>query len=207
MGRKVLQVFEGCGHIASNINGWRNFVLLFFAIALVLGAMETTMGVEVVHNESFVMVNQPVAKAGHGGGHGGHGETPPENFVVMDLFAELFHFELGGFWVKITELKPKVLHIQELYLKGDKHKAYAKSLGVATEVILLGFFVEHFGIAELFVSAMSFSDFWVPQLGLSLVGVMLSTKAAIVIDEIVEEAVEEKYHKLQQVAKPTTTHH
>jgi hypothetical protein len=145
----------------------------------------------------------PSNKGGHGGGHGG---TPPENFVIMDLVVELFHFEIGGIWVKITELKPKVLHIQDLYLKGEKYTAYAKSLGVASEVILLGFFIEHFGVAETFISAMSFSDYWVAQLAVSMVGVMLSTKAAIFIAEAIEEAAEEKYHKLNHANKSKPQH-
>lgn len=169
-------------------------MLLLITITLILGLMGTITQAN-VHATTPTTINKPANKAGHGGGHGGHGETPPENFVVMDLIVELFHFELGGLWVKITELKPKVLHIQELYLKGDKHKAYAKSLGVSTEVIVLGFMIEHFGIAELFISAMMFSDYWLAELAMSMIGVMLSTKAAVVIAETVEEAVEEKYHQ------------
>lgn len=176
-------------------------MLLF--IVLVLGLTSTVNGANIPETAPTT-ANKAANKAGHGGGHG---ETPPEHFVVMDLVVELFHFEIGGLWVKITELKPKVLHIQELYLKGDKHKAYAKSLGVSTEVILLGFFIEHFGIAELFISAMSFSEYWLAQLAMSMVGVMLSTKAAVVVAETVEEAVEEKYHKSTHTTKPATSPH
>ncbi|KOR29367.1 hypothetical protein TI04_08820 [Achromatium sp. WMS2] len=133
-------------------------------------------------------------QAGHGGHGGGHGEeTPPEHFVVLDLIAEALEASIFGLWVKITELKPKIEHIQQLYRQGEKNKALAKALGVSTEVILIGFFIETLGVPETFIMAMSFTDNWWLQLAHSFGGVFVSTKAATIIAEHVEEAVEEKY--------------
>ncbi|KOR32049.1 hypothetical protein TI05_09755 [Achromatium sp. WMS3] len=137
----------------------------------------------------------------------GHGGTPPEHFLILDLLAESVHSSVGMLWIKITELRPKFEYIRKLYEQGDKNKAFAISLGVATEVVLLGFFVEAFGIAELFIGALAFSDDWIFHMLLSLVGVNLSTKAAVIIAETVEAAVEEKYkHQKPKTTTPSSQH-
>lgn len=125
--------------------------------------------------------------------HGGKEETAPETFVVLDLFAEALEASFAGIGIKIAELKPKVEHVNMLYDNGERHKAFAKVLGISTEVILLGFFIETFGVGELFLSAMSFSGNWLTQLAQSTVGILLSTKVALLAGEKVEEATEEKY--------------
>lgn len=176
--------------------------MLLLVLALILELMGMAVYADVHAETAVVVVDKPANKSEHGGGHGG---TPPEHFVFMELFTELIHLEIGGIWVKITELKPKVLHIQDLYRKGEKHEAYAKSLGISTEVITLGFLIEHFGVPELFISAITFSENWLWHLALSMAGVMLSTKAAVVIAETVEEAVEEKYQKDGHKTQPATS--
>lgn len=131
------------------------------------------------------------APAGHGGG--GHEETAPETFVVLDLFSEVFEASVAGIGVKVAELKPKVEHINELYQHGEKHKAFAQVLGISTELVVLGFCIETFGIGDLFMSALSFGGNWALQMAQSTVGIMASTKVALVAGEKVEEATEEKY--------------
>lgn len=127
-------------------------------------------------------------------GHGGEaGETAPETFVVLDLFSEALEASVAGVGIKIAELKPKVEHINELYHDGEKHKAFAQILGISTELVVLGFFIETFGVADMFVSALSFSGNWMSQLALSTAGVMGSTKVALIAGEKVEEATEEKF--------------
>ncbi|KOR29906.1 hypothetical protein TI03_01055 [Achromatium sp. WMS1] len=169
------------------------WLLIVFMIAVVLTA-NTAKSSPVVSDSSIQLSHnsEEIANSGHGGGHGHHG-TPPEHFLILDLLAEAVHSSVGMLWIKVTELKPKFEYIRQLYENGEKTKALATSLGVATEVVLLGFFVEAFGIAELFIGALSFSDDWIFHMALSLVGVNLSTKAAVAIAEGVEEAVEEKY--------------
>ncbi len=143
----------------------------------------------------------PVRAGDHGGGHGapaghgggGHEETAPETFVVLDLFSEVLEASVAGIGIKIAELKPKVEHINDLYTHGHKHKAFAQVLGISTELVVLGFCIETFGIGELFVSALSFGGNWAVQMAQSTVGIMASTKVALVAGEKVEEATEEKF--------------
>ncbi|CAK0769601.1 hypothetical protein CCP3SC5AM1_600012 [Gammaproteobacteria bacterium] len=125
-------------------------------------------------------------------------ETPPETFVFLDFFSEMLETSFGGVGVKIAELTPKVQHVNEMYQHGEKHRAFAKALGIATEVVLIGFFVETFGIGEMFISAISFQDNWPLLMGQSMLGVMLSTKVALFLGEQVEEAAEHQYeHDVQ----------
>ncbi|MEI7609571.1 MAG: hypothetical protein WCJ64_19500 [Rhodospirillaceae bacterium] len=139
------------------------------------------------------------APAGHGGGKE---ETAPETYVVLDLFSEMFEASVAGVGVKIAELKPKVEHINELYKHGEKHKAFAQVLGISTELVVLGFCIETFGIGDLFMSALSFGGNWAIQLAQSTVGVMASTKVALLAGEKVEEATEEKYeHAIHREAR------
>jgi hypothetical protein len=143
--------------------------------------------------------------------HGeGKKEPAPEAFVVLDLFSEALEASVAGVGVKVTELKPKVEHIHELYQNGEKHKAFVKTLGVSTEVVLLGFFIETFGVGELFISALSFSGNWLLQLAQSAGGIMASSKVALIVGEKVEEAAEEKYEHVmhaEALAKPGGSHH
>ena len=153
---------------------------------------------------AVVLGTAPALAGGHGApaGHGGKEETAPETFVVLDLFSEMFEASVAGVGVKIAELKPKVEHINELYKHGEKHKAFAQVLGISTELVVLGFCIETFGIGDLFMSALSFSGNWAIQLAQSTVGVMASTKVALVAGEKVEEATEEKYeHAIRQEAR------
>ena len=130
----------------------------------------------------------------HHEGHGEGGKEPaPETFVILDLFSEALESSVAGLGVKVTELKSKAEHIRELYRNGEKHKAFAKTLGTSTEVVLLGFMIEAFGIGEMFISALSFSGNWLMQLAQSLGGVAISTKVALLAGEHVEEATIEKY--------------
>ena len=151
------------------------------------------------------------AASGHGGHEGGHeggGETAPETFVVLDLFSEALEASVAGIGIKIAELKPKVEHINELYHDGRKHQAFAQVLGISTEVVVLGFFIETFGIGDLFVSALSFTGNWAMQMAQSTVGVMASTKVALFAGEKVEEATEEKYeHAIHAEAHATHATH
>jgi len=128
-----------------------------------------------------------------GAGHDGKEEPAPETFVVLDLFAEALEASFAGIGIKIAELKPKVEHVNTLYGNGERHKAFAKVLGISTEIILLGFFIETFGVGEMFLSALSFSGNWVMQMAQSTVGILVSTKVALLAGEKVEEATEEKY--------------
>ncbi|MEI6986327.1 MAG: hypothetical protein WCK65_09365 [Rhodospirillaceae bacterium] len=112
---------------------------------------------------------------------------------MLDLFSEMLEASVAGVGIKIAELKPKVEHINELYHNGEKHKALALCLGVSTEVVLLGLLIETFGIAELFISALSFPGDWAIMMAQSTAGIMLSTKVALIAGEKVEEATEEKY--------------
>ncbi|MEI8393832.1 MAG: hypothetical protein WCF85_03785 [Rhodospirillaceae bacterium] len=143
------------------------------------------------------------AAAAHGGGHGGEAEeTAPETFVVLDLFSEALEASVAGIGIKIAELKPKVEHVNELYNNGEHHKALAKTLGISTELVLLGFLIETLGVGELFVSALSFSGNWIFQLAQSTAGILASTKVALFAGEKVEEATEEKYeHDIHAEAK------
>jgi|GEM_PF-2898771 len=154
---------------------------------------------------------------GHGEGHKeGEEETPPETFVVLDLFSEALEASFAGIGVKFVELKPKVEDVNQMYHNGEKHKALAKALGISTEVVLLGFFVEAFGIGEMFISALSFSNDWLLLFAQSTVGILASTKVALIAGEKVEEAVEERYEedviaesggKLTHGAHATGAHH
>ncbi len=126
---------------------------------------------------------------------GGHDEAAPETFVILDLFSEALEASVAGVGVQIVELKPKVEHVNAMYQNGEKHKAFAKALGISTEVVLLGVFIETFGIGEMFVSALSFPSDWLTLMVQSVVGVMLSTKVALFAGEKVEEATEERYKK------------
>ena len=142
-------------------------------------------------------------EAGHDGGHAGAEETAPEAFVVLDLFSEALEASFAGIGIKIAELKPKVEHVNELYDHGERHKAFAKVLGISTEVVLLGFLIETFGVGDLFLSALSFSGNWLMQMAQSTAGILVSTKVALFAGEKVEEATEEKYeHAIQLEAKP-----
>jgi len=149
------------------------------------------------------------AAAGEHGGHAGPEETAPETFVVLDLFSEALEASFAGIGIKIAELKPKVEHVNQLYDNGEKHKAFAKVLGISTELVLLGFFIETFGVGELFISALSFSGNWMMQMAQSTAGVLLSTKVALLAGEKVEEATEEKYehaiHAEARAKKPAGT--
>ncbi|CAK0773937.1 conserved hypothetical protein [Gammaproteobacteria bacterium] len=144
---------------------------------------------------------------GHGKGHeGAEEETPPETFVVLDLFSEALEASFAGVGVKFAELKPKVEGVNQMYHNGEKHKALAKALGISTEVVLLGFFVEALGIGEMFISALSFSNDWLLLFAQSTVGILASTKVALIAGEKVEEAVEERYEEdviAESGAKPT----
>lgn len=165
---------------------------------------------------------RPAVAGDHGGGHAapahgeGHGEgkeeTAPETFVVLDLFSEALEASVAGIGIKLAELKPKVEHVNELYHQGQRHKAFAQLLGISTEVVLVGFFIETFGVGEMFISALSFSGNWAWQMAQSAAGVMASTKVALLAGEKVEEAVEEKYeHAIHAEAKsnhaPAATAH
>ena len=153
--------------------------------------------------------------AGEHGGHGapaGHGgakeEAAPETFVVMDLFSEALEASVAGIGIKIAELKPKVEHINELYKHGEKHKAFAQVLGISTELVVLGFCIETFGIGDLFMSALSFGGNWAIQMAQSTVGIMASTKVALLAGEKVEEATEEKYeHAIHSEARAKSGGH
>ena len=146
------------------------------------------------------------APAGHGGG--GHEEAAPETFVVLDLFSEALEASVAGVGIKIAELKPKVEHINDLYKHGEKHKAYAQILGISTELVVLGFCIETFGIGDLFMSGLSFGANWAWQLAQSAAGVMASTKVALVAGEKVEEATEEKFeHAIHTEARARTSSH
>ncbi|MEI8397323.1 MAG: hypothetical protein WCF85_21590 [Rhodospirillaceae bacterium] len=158
----------------------------------------------------------PVRAEGHGNGHGapaGHGgggqeEAAPETFVVLDLFSEALEASVAGIGVKIAELKPKVEHINDLYRRGEKHKAFAQVLGISTEVVVLGFCIETFGIGELFLSALSFGGNWALQIAQSTVGIMASTKVAMLAGEKVEEATEEKFeHAIHAEARSRVKSH
>jgi hypothetical protein len=148
---------------------------------------------------SYTHSSTPAGHAGGGHSAGAHGEqgghgTPPETFAILDLFAEALEATFGGVWIKLTELRPKVEHIRELYRTGQRGQAFAKGLGVATEVVLIGFFMQAFGIGEMFIAGVSFSDGWFAQFAQSIIGVGISVKAAVIAAEYVEEAVEEKHH-------------
>lgn len=146
----------------------------------------------------------------HAGEHDAHGEeTRPETFIVLDLFSEALEASVAGVGVKITELKPKVQDVHKMYEKGEKHRALAKVLGVSTEIILVGFFIETFGIGETFIAALSFSGDWLLQLAQSTISILASSKVALLAGEKVEEAVEHKYAaaiRSESVAKPQTPH-
>ena len=148
------------------------------------------------------------APHGAAGGHDGAEETAPETFVVLDLFGEALEAGVIGIGVKIAELKPKVEHINMLYGNGPRHEAFTKVLGISTEVVLLGFLIETFGIGELFVSALSFSSGWAAQFAQSTAGIMISTKASLLAGEKVEEAAAEKYeHEIHAEASARRATH
>ena len=164
---------------------------------MVAGALVLAVGVAPVRADDHGAHH--AAPAGHGGGGK---EAAPETFVVLDLFSEALEASVAGVGIKVAELKPKVEHINELYKHGEKHKAFAQVLGISTELVVLGFCIETFGIGDLFVSALSFGSNWAIQMAQSTVGVMASTKVALVAGEKVEEATEEKYeHAIRQEAR------
>ncbi|CAK0763243.1 conserved hypothetical protein [Gammaproteobacteria bacterium] len=184
------------------IGVWGMMVLLlvlvfgFFGGNLPVGNHAEIQHIETPHDGIPVAPQHSVAgaPAHHGGGEGEEGEeTPPETFVILDFFSEALEASVAGIGVKIVELKPKVEHVNEMYNHGEKHKAFAKSLGIATEVVMMGFFLETFGIGEMFISALSFQDNWLASFAGSAIGVMSSTKAALLLGEKVEEAAEHQY--------------
>jgi hypothetical protein len=136
---------------------------------------------------------QATAKHGPRGHEERSKETPPETYAVLDLFSEALEASTAGIGVKITELKSKAEDIQKLYRSGNKHQALAKTLGTTTEVVVLGFLIETFGLGEMFVSALSLSSNWLLQLVQSIGGILLSSKAAVAAGDKIEEAVERKY--------------
>ena len=143
-------------------------------------------------------------------GHHGEGEkeaeeTPPETFVVLDLFSEALEASVAGVGVKLVELKPKVEHVSDMYQNGEKHKAFSKALGISTELVMLGVFIETFGISDLFVSALSFPSDWMMLMARSSIGVMLSTKVALLAGEKVEEATMEHYKEDVDAESKTST--
>jgi hypothetical protein len=155
---------------------------------------------------SSALANGPVAGGHHPPGHEEEG-TAPEAFVVLDLFTEVLEASAAGIGVKLVELKPKIEHISDLYQRGEEHKALAMALGISTEMVLLGFFIEIFGIGEMFVSALSLADTWMIDLAKAAAGVALSTKVALLAGEKVEEATEEKYqHAIRAEANAARSH-
>ena len=158
-------------------------IILILGILIVIAHYDGTTSQEPI---------QPSASTHHQAGHAAE-ETPPETFVLLELFSEALESHIGGIGVKIAELQPKVEHIQTMYQEGEKHKAFAKALGIATEVIMIGFLIETFGIGELFIASLSFQENWLSLMAQSMVGIMLSTKIALFIGEKVEEAAEHRY--------------
>lgn len=174
--------------------------LLLFT--LVLGFVESAASAEERHEGAMHTMGEAIK----GGVEGGEAATP-ETFAVLDLFSEALEASVAGVGVKISELGPKIANIRDLYQNGDNNKAFAKALGVSTEIVMLGFFIEAFGIGDAFVSALSFSGDWISQLVQSVGGVMLSTKAASGISERVEEAAEAKYEHAAHATQTTTSPH
>ena len=121
-------------------------------------------------------------------------ELAPEAYIAMDLATEAFESSPAGIGVKIAELKPKVEHIHELYNTGHKNEAIAKILGISTELVVVAYLIETFGIGELFVSSISFQNNWAIQMAQATIGVLISSKIALFLGEKVEEAAEEKLH-------------
>ena len=121
-------------------------------------------------------------------------ELAPEAYIAMDLATEAFESSPAGIGVKIAELKPKVEHIHELYNTGHKNEAIAKILGISTELVVIAYLIETFGIGELFVSSISFQNNWAIQMAQATIGVLISSKIALFLGEKVEEAAEEKLH-------------
>jgi len=172
-------------------------IVLLLVLAFGFSGLNIPMG-----NEILLHGNVSVAQDATVNGHEKHGEgkegeegeeTPPETFVILDFFSEALEASVAGVGVKIVELRPKVEHVNEMYNNGEKHKAFAKALGIATEVVMIGFFIETFGIGEMFISGLSFQDNWLLSFVGSGVGVMLSTKAGLLIGEKVEEEAEHRY--------------
>ena len=142
---------------------------------------------------ALALMAAPVRAEEHGHGKEAAKEAAPETYVVLDLFSEAFDASIAGIGVKIAELKPKVENINDLYAHGETHKAFAQALGISTELVVLGFCIETFGIADTFMSALSFGGNWVWQIAQSTAGVMASTKVALLAGDKVEEATEENY--------------
>ena len=88
----------------------------------------------------------------------------------------------------------KYCHIHELYNTGHKNEAIAKILGISTELVVVAYLIETFGIGELFVSSISFQNNWAIQMAQATIGVLISSKIALFLGEKVEEAAEEKLH-------------
>lgn len=191
--------------INAMINGWHKFwesILImreqnpYLSVALTGGTI-LLLGLILVIFETQRIVTRETIET-----HSKHEETPPEAFVVLDLFSEVLESSVGGIGVKVAELTPKIEHINEIYQHGEKHKAFARALGIATEVVLIGFFVETFGIGEIFISALSFQDNWWLLMAQSMLGVMLSTRVALFFGEKVEEAAERQYeHEVHMEAR------
>ena len=157
---------------------------------------------------ALALMAAPVRAEEHGHGKEAGKEAAPETYVVLDLFSEAFDASIAGIGVKIAELKPKVENINDLYAHGETHKAFAQVLGISTELVVLGFCIETFGLADTFMSALSFGGGWAWQLAQSTVGVMGSTKVALLAGEKVEEATEEKYGRaIRSEARARATSH
>jgi hypothetical protein len=147
------------------------------------------------------------AAAGHGG-HGEHGEeTPPETFMLLEIITEAFEAGFAGPGIKLAELNPKLKGINDLYSHGEAPKAWAKILGIATEVVLAGFLLEITGVAELAMAGLSLSGNWMAQLAESAIGIMLVTKTALVAGETVEEAAEERFAHANPAGHRQTAEH
>ena len=144
------------------------------------------------HGEKHIAAPHEAHEA-HESGEEKQGEPPPETFVILDLFSEALEASVAGVGVQIVELKPKVEHVSDMYHNGETHKAFSTALGISTELVLLGVFVETLGIGNMFASALSFPSDWMRLMAQSMVGVMLSTKAALFAGEKVEEATVERY--------------
>lgn len=186
----------------------RGVPLTFGGVAALISLL---IGAECVHSHPRLRGEtgaflQQVTLGDHGGQgeHGGQEETPPETFLMLDLFSEAMEASIAGVGVKISEIKPKLTDIHEMYQNGEKHLAMAKALGISTEVVLVGFFVETFGIGEMFISALSFSGNWLLNIAMSTAGILASTKAATLAGEKVEGAVEHKYQEV--IRSESTTH-
>ncbi|CAK0745525.1 hypothetical protein CCP2SC5_1350001 [Azospirillaceae bacterium] len=110
-----------------------------------------------------------------------------------EIIAEAAEQSFAGGLFKMFEVGPKVLTIYTAYKTGDHVSALSLGAGTIVEVALLTSLIEVLGIPELFLSSAALTAEWSLQVIQAALGTIVSSKAAILTGETIEEITKERF--------------